>query len=177
MKLRDKWLIAACTGLLCAVGAPAVAQQAPAGEATSTRDPVDARLEKRIDTRLQSDQKLKVHKLDASVRDGVVTLTGTVRTAAEKARAERLARTKGVNDVENLIALEDQATTQQSTTTPGPQGGTELAVPPPSEAQPPSEGTIRERNRVEQRNERAPQPQQPEGTPSRAGSDQSAPKR
>src|SRR3954469_7632548 len=60
----------------------------------------DSKLEKQIDKRLQHDSRLKKRGLDASVSNGAVTLTGQVNSSAEKDRAEKLAHTKGVTDID-----------------------------------------------------------------------------
>src|SRR6185436_73875 len=96
-------LRAACgLGLLC--GSGLAMGQTASSDTPSSVSPKDAKLEKRIDYRLQHDAKLKGRVLDSSVSGGVVTLTGTVLTSAEKARAERLARSKGVT-VDNQIQV------------------------------------------------------------------------
>jgi hypothetical protein len=158
-----------------------MAQQAPSGAETSGASTQDMKLEKKIDQRLQHDQKLKARNVDASVSDGMVTLTGTVRTQSEKARAEHLAHTKGVNGVDNQIQIEGQEQTQEGTTTPAGERGT---APHEGQPQPSSEGNVRERSthveeRSETRTERVPQPsqeQQQEGTPSSAPSDENVPR-
>jgi len=176
-------LIAAC---VCGAGGLAIAQQMPADEAASSGSSAqDTKLEKKIDYRLQHDQKLKARDVDASVKDGVVTLTGTVRTSSEKARADRLAHTKGVINVENQITLEGQEA-PRSAGTAAPPGTAEPGTAAPSEgqqAQPPSEGQVRERTthveeRTETRTERTPQPSQDqpqETAPSSAPAQQNVP--
>jgi hypothetical protein len=182
-------LMATCAGgLLFGAGGLATAQQMPSSdEASTVVSAQDVKLEKKIDYRLQHDQKLKARALDASVKDGVVTLTGTVRTSTEKSRAERLAHTKGVNDVENQINVEGQQESSGSAGTAAPQGGSEPATPAPSEGQQtqPAEGQVRERTthteeRTETRTERTPQPsqdqqQQQQQAPSSAPSEQQVP--
>jgi hypothetical protein len=176
-------LIATC---VCGTGGLAIAQQMPSSDTSSAPSAQDTKLEKKIDYRLQHDQKLKARGLDASVKDGVVTLTGTVRTSAEKARAVRLAHTKGVTDVENQITLEGQEETPSSAGTTAPQGAGEQGTAAPSEgqqAQPPSQGQVHERTthveeRTETRTEREPQPspdQQQEPAPSSAPSQERSP--
>src|SRR3954469_16826560 len=96
-------------GLLCGVGGIAAAQQTPSSDTAAGAQAQDTKLEKRIDYRLQHDERLKNRSVDASVKDGMVTLTGTVKTSSEKARAERLAHTKGVTDVDNQIELQGAA--------------------------------------------------------------------
>jgi hypothetical protein len=173
-------------GLLCGAGRFAVAQQMPSSEEAGTGSSAqDAKLEKRIDYRLQHDKKLKARGLDASVKDGVVTLTGTVLTSAEKAKAARLAHTKGVSDIENQINVQGQEESQGSTGTVAPQGAGESNTPAPNEgqpAQPSPEGQVRERTthteeRTETRTERVPQPapDQQQQAPSSAPSNENVP--
>src|SRR5205814_8816877 len=129
-------------------GGLASAQQMPSSDEASVVSAQDLKLEKKIDYRLQHDQKLKARDVDASVKDGVVTLTGTVRTSTEKARAERLAHAKGVNNVENQINVQGQQEAAGSAGTAAPQGASEPGIPAPSEgqqAQPPAEVQVRER--------------------------------
>jgi osmotically-inducible protein OsmY len=67
----------------------------------------DNRLEDRIEDRIERDKRLKQRDIDVDVDDsGVVRLQGSVPTAAERARAERLARVKGVSRVDNEINVE-----------------------------------------------------------------------
>jgi len=176
-------LIAACVS---GTGGLAVAQEMPSGQAASSGSSAqDAKLEKKIDYRLQHDQKLKARDVDASVKDGVVTLTGTVRTSSEKARADRLAHTKGVTNVENQITLEGQEAPRSAGTEASP-GTAEPGSPAPNEGQqapPPSEGQVRERTthveeRSETRTERVPQPSQEqpqEAAPSSAPAQENVP--
>jgi hyperosmotically inducible periplasmic protein len=63
----------------------------------------DDRLESRIDARLE---KSKLGHVDVDVENGVATLKGDVASAAEKARAARLARGPGVTRVENQIEID-----------------------------------------------------------------------
>jgi hypothetical protein len=65
----------------------------------------DARLEKQIETRFDRNPTLKAQGLDVTVMQGKVTLTGTTATAKEKAAAERLAKVKGVSEVDNQIMV------------------------------------------------------------------------
>jgi osmotically-inducible protein OsmY len=81
-----------------AVASPAVPQ---AGTATS-----DKALDKRIEQRLNANASLKRHHIKVSVDGGVATLTGTVTTEAEKARAGQLAMVTGVTRVDNQISVD-----------------------------------------------------------------------
>src|SRR5438067_10582410 len=55
----------------------------------------DKTLTNRIDKRLKADASLKRFDIDVSVSGGVATLTGSVRTEAEKDRAARDAHVSG----------------------------------------------------------------------------------
>lgn len=78
---------------------PAIAQ---------TATPSADDLESRIEQRWESDTQLKNCTgcdLDVEVQNGVATLSGEVPTTALKARAERLARVKGVTNVQSQITI------------------------------------------------------------------------
>ena len=69
----------------------------------------DKTLADRIEARLDADASLKKFDIDASVVNGVATLTGSVRTQAEKDRAARLAHVTGVTRVDNQVKLDKDA--------------------------------------------------------------------
>src|SRR5438445_525579 len=75
----------------------------------------DKALDERIEQRLRDDPTLKNHDIKVSVDAGVATLTGTVSSNAEKARAARLATIRGVSRVDNRIVV-DRSTGKQGTT-------------------------------------------------------------
>jgi hyperosmotically inducible periplasmic protein len=79
--------------------------------ATQNRATSDSTLAERVEARLDADASLKKYDVDVSVQDGVATLTGTVRTAAEKARAERDVKIAGITRVDNRIAIDKDAGT------------------------------------------------------------------
>jgi osmotically-inducible protein OsmY len=79
--------------LLCASGPPIAA----ASPEQSVAD--------RIEQRVRADASLKTQDIKVSVDDGVATLTGTVATRAQKARAARLARVKGITRVDNQLDI------------------------------------------------------------------------
>jgi len=58
---------------------------------------------------VKADAALKKFDVDVSVKDGVATLTGKVRTEAEKVRAGRDAHVAGVTRVDNQIVLDKDA--------------------------------------------------------------------
>jgi hyperosmotically inducible protein len=66
----------------------------------------DSTLQSRIAARLKTSASLAPRDIDVDVNQGIVTLTGTVRTATEKTRAERLATVSGVTRVDNRIEVD-----------------------------------------------------------------------
>jgi len=61
----------------------------------------------RVRQRLAADRDVKGGGIDVDVKDGVVTLRGTVREDKQKTRAEHIARkTKGVKQVVNQLVVE-----------------------------------------------------------------------
>ena len=93
-------------GLVCGIaliagpvsGGPTLSQSA-------TVTVTDDTLTQRIETRLHQDAALKNHDVKVTIDHGVATLTGTVATNAQKARAVTLARVKGVTRVDNKIVV------------------------------------------------------------------------
>ncbi len=155
MKSTGRFLLRAACGvsLLCGSGL-AMGQTTSSDTSVSvTASPKDAKLEKRIDYRLHHDQKLKARVVNASVSDGVVTLTGSVLSESEKTRAEKLARAKGVTSVDNQIQVEGQQA-------PAPAATDTSATPSEQQAQPDQvrERTTRVEERTETRTERTPAP-------------------
>jgi hyperosmotically inducible protein len=72
----------------------------------------DAEITTAVKTKLLADKTVGGLKIDVDTSDRVVTLTGPVKSAAERNQALRLAReTKGVKKVENKLTLETAATT------------------------------------------------------------------
>jgi hyperosmotically inducible protein len=83
-------VMAGCAML--AFSAPALADQA-----------LDDKLEERIEAQLKA---RKLGHVDVDVENAVATLKGEVATAAEKARAEKLAKVKGVTTVESKLEVD-----------------------------------------------------------------------
>lgn len=65
--------------------------------------------ESRIEKRIHDDASLKSRDVKVSVSDGIATLTGTVATETERARAGRLARMTGITRVDNNIVVDRAA--------------------------------------------------------------------
>jgi osmotically-inducible protein OsmY len=67
----------------------------------------DDKIYDEVRLRLASDAQVKGGALVVEVQDGVVTISGKVKTEKQKARAERLARrVKGVSKVINKLTVE-----------------------------------------------------------------------
>jgi hypothetical protein len=87
----------AVLGLVVAVGVPALAE----------KPPTDDELHDRVMQRLASDRDVKGGGLEVDVKDGVVTLRGTVREQKQKDKAERITKkVRGVKQVVNEIKVE-----------------------------------------------------------------------
>ena len=66
----------------------------------------DDTIESNVEKALEKDSILAPRDIDVESKNGVVTLTGKVRTAADKARAGSLAQIAGVNRVVNDIEVD-----------------------------------------------------------------------
>jgi hypothetical protein len=94
------------TGLaavVAGVGLFSLAGSASAGD--SARKKPDVQLEKKVETQIQQDIRLARQPVDAAVKKGVVTLTGTVDTVADKVRAEKIAGFAGAKKIDNQLAV------------------------------------------------------------------------
>ncbi len=97
MSLRT-WIAALALGALTV--APAASAQ------TSTAAKNDSAIKGRVEARLNNVESLKDEHITVSVDNGVVTLKGDVRTAADRERAAELAKVPGVTSVENKLEVE-----------------------------------------------------------------------
>ncbi len=97
------FLFAAALG----IGGIGSAQAAPQAAATSNQSNIDAR----ISQRLKADPDLKKYNIKVAVNNGVATLSGTVATEADRAKAGSLAKVNGVSRVENQIVVDLDAGT------------------------------------------------------------------
>lgn len=70
----------------------------------------DEQLTHRIEQRIAGSPSLKSEHVNVSVKDHVVTLTGSVDSRADKMRAERLARINGVRRIDDRIDVSTRAT-------------------------------------------------------------------
>jgi osmotically-inducible protein OsmY len=67
----------------------------------------DAAITSAVKTKFLADTQVAGLKIDVDTKDGVVTLTGPVKSAAEKAEAIRLAKTtKGVKSVVDKLTIQ-----------------------------------------------------------------------
>src|SRR5262245_42936367 len=66
----------------------------------------DKALDSRIEGRIHNDATLKKYKIDVSVEGGVATLTGTVPTEADRAKATTLAQVSGISRVDNKLIVD-----------------------------------------------------------------------
>jgi hyperosmotically inducible protein len=71
----------------------------------------DKTLDSRIEGRIHTDATLKKYHIDVSVDGGVATLTGTVATEADRAKAANLAQISGISRVDNKITVDLNAPT------------------------------------------------------------------
>jgi osmotically-inducible protein OsmY len=84
-------------GLLALVAAPAFAQKAPS----------DDEIHDKVMQRLANDRDVRGGGIDVDVKDGVVTLTGSVREDRQKSKAERITKkVQGVKQVINRLQVE-----------------------------------------------------------------------
>jgi hyperosmotically inducible protein len=74
------------------------------GQGVRADDGVDDRLEERVEKSLSRNKALS--HLDVDVKDGVATLTGEVASAAERTRAEKMAKSAGAKQVVNQIEVD-----------------------------------------------------------------------
>ncbi len=99
-------------GTLIALGAAGCASGPPANyagnrpERTATQSISDGALSAKIKTSFATDSGVKAGDIKVDSMRGVVTLTGTVKTAAERDKAISIARdTKGVVEVKDHIKV------------------------------------------------------------------------
>ena len=92
-------------GLLSA-GRLASAEDSAAGKS----DPLaDAKLELKVEGRLTQDEQLSQQAVIVEADKGVLTLTGTVVTAADRVRVEEMARSAGAGKIDNRLTLVSDA--------------------------------------------------------------------
>src|SRR5207249_788707 len=100
-----------------ALGVALVAGAQPVGAvAANAAVKADSSRADQIEARVHRDATLKGHRIKATVEGGVATLTGTVATESQKAKAARLAHVKGITRVDNQIVVDRSAAANNSET-------------------------------------------------------------
>src|SRR2546427_662329 len=112
MKKVGIWII----GVVALLVAGPVRAGAMVPQNTTTKSADEAR-DETIEHRLKADPSLKKFNIKVSVDSSVATLTGTVATEAQKARAAKLATMSGIARVDNRIVIDPSAGTQGTTGT------------------------------------------------------------
>jgi osmotically-inducible protein OsmY len=108
MSLLKSVMIAGLVGVVLVAG---LARETSAARQTDTSGVVrvdDGALQARIAASLKRSASLAPREIDVDVSQGIVTLTGTVRTATEKARAGQLAKVSGITRVDNRIEVDSK---------------------------------------------------------------------
>jgi osmotically-inducible protein OsmY len=107
--------------VVCAVAMTgfSVASVGAAAPQVGTAAASDKSLDSRIEHRIHKDPSLKKYDIDVKVDAGVATLTGTVATEADRARAKRLATVNGIARVDNKIIVDLAAAQNKTTGTAG----------------------------------------------------------
>jgi osmotically-inducible protein OsmY len=93
---------------LMTIGLAGFVTLAPAAIAAAQESPDEA-LESKIEATLKKDSILAARSIDVESEHGRVKLTGAVKTADEKARAEKLAKIAGVTGVVNELRIDPNA--------------------------------------------------------------------
>lgn len=83
-----------------------VSTRAAFAQGTTTTASSDSALDKRIETRIHNVASLKKHEIHVSVNNGVATLTGTVPTEADRAKATQAATIPGITRVDNQLVVD-----------------------------------------------------------------------
>jgi hyperosmotically inducible periplasmic protein len=78
----------------------------PAQTATSSATVDDGTLKSRVEANIHNQTALKNQDIDVTVENHVVTLSGTVQSAARKERAEHAAHVRGVTSVVNNLKVD-----------------------------------------------------------------------
>lgn len=107
MKVRN--IIGAMAVVGLAAAPPAALAQAAATTPAQATKVDDGTLKSRIESRLKDTAALKDSDIDVEVENGVVTLTGTVHSAALSQRARTVANVAGVSSVNNRLTVDSKA--------------------------------------------------------------------
>lgn len=103
---RNNVMVAASLVGFFAAAAPVATASAAPRAIGSAAAADDESIEKRISADLKKDSTLAPRDIDVDVKEGRVTLTGKVRTTAERTRAEHVAKVSGVVSVINNIEVD-----------------------------------------------------------------------
>ena len=103
-----RWKTVTTVGLITIVLGAGLARQTSAAQNSvpSAVQTDDGALQSRIAADLKKNAMLAPRNIDVDVREGVVTLTGKVRSTTESTRATRVARVDGVVRVDNRIEID-----------------------------------------------------------------------
>ena len=115
MRVLNASLVTVATAALIGAG-PLSANATPANPADQSSHAApaaqkvdDSALQDRIEAYLKRDAALEKYDIDVSVKNGVATLAGKVRTKADQARAGRVADIGGITSVENKLTIDADA--------------------------------------------------------------------
>jgi osmotically-inducible protein OsmY len=106
MGILNDVLTAGLVGIVLVAGSASGASAGQQAATPAAATVADSTLESRIAADLEKDAILAPRDIDVDVKQGIVTLTGTVRTEDEKVRAGRLAKVSGVTRVDNGIEVD-----------------------------------------------------------------------
>ena len=99
------WALSGCAAALIG-GAAAGGYYAGKDERTASQIARDGAITTEVKSKLVADREVKALDVNVDTRENVVILRGTVRTTAQRAAAERVARSaKGVKSVRNELKV------------------------------------------------------------------------
>jgi osmotically-inducible protein OsmY len=111
MFLKTSATVALAGSLLLTAANSSLAQTKPPAARTApanpqAQPPTDDSIKDRINFKLETNGLVRKYDIHVKVDNGVVTLSGDVATAAQKAEAARLAKVTGVTRVQNDIKVD-----------------------------------------------------------------------
>jgi hyperosmotically inducible protein len=99
------WTLSGCAAALIG-GAAAGGYYAGKDERTASQIAKDGAITTEVKSKMVADREVKALDVNVDTRENVVILRGTVRTTAQRAAAERVARSaKGVKSVRNELKV------------------------------------------------------------------------
>lgn len=105
MRVFNNLLVMGLVGVVLVAGSARGASAGPQAATAAAARAEDSAIKSRIAADLKTSASLAPRDIDVDVARGVVTLTGKVRNAAEKATAGRVAKVSGVTRVDNQIEI------------------------------------------------------------------------